>query len=238
MKTRRQFLGGAVVVFAVLVVVALWLLRPPTLPPPGPPLLLPDGSSVWVMTVTYGTRHRIGPPLAHVLERLPLPVRRVGLNWGGRHAAMRFSADTPQPALVVWVRRDVPATNSSPPRNFYWCQLANEHGVRVGEAGPAVGYPLEWLPFEVFPRDSRELQLHFFARNEDGTSTPIGQLRFANPRFSHRAASRAGPPAPAHQGKGAGSYTPACPTAPGLNDAGDGVPGHPPEKSPDRSAVR
>jgi hypothetical protein len=177
-KSQAVWWAAIVIVGGALI---YWLARPPALPPPSEPLALPDGTMIRVMTTTYGTRHRIGPPLAHVAERMPMQVRLLLIRYGGRAAAMRFAADTSEPTLLIWVLRESPPTNPAPPRNIYTCQLADDSGYRAGETVHYVGYPLEHLNFKVFPRRDRELRLHFFEAGTNPIPRACGVLTLPNP---------------------------------------------------------
>jgi len=184
MRARRkhQLILGLILA-GLAVGTVFWLIRQPPLPPASAPLRLPDGSSVSVMTTTYGTRHRIGPWLGHIADRMPVRIRVLMFRLAGSSASLRFSADTAEPTLLVWVLRTAATTNATPVRDAYTCQLANAAGDFSSEKIHYVGYPLEHVGFKVFPRRDQELNLHFFERGTNGPPRDCGQLTFPNPRF-------------------------------------------------------
>jgi hypothetical protein len=140
------------------------------------------------MTTTYGTRHRIGPWLAHFADRMPVRVRVLLFRLIGSSATLRFSADTSEPKLLIWVLRNTPPTNATPPRNIYTCQLIDGSGNSSGETVHYVGYPLEHLDFKVFPRRDQELRIHFFEGGKSPVLQDCGALTLPNP--FHRAYNR------------------------------------------------
>ena len=181
---RRHPFVTSLLMLALLAVATWVLIRPPGLPPATAPLPLPDGSSVSVMTTTYGTRHRIGPWLAHLVDRLPGRARVWAFQWLGNSAALRFSADTSEPMLLVWVLRN-PITNSAAlPRHAYTVQLADAQGALAGQTVNYVGYPLEHLQFSLFPRRDRELRLRFFERGSSPKTQDCGTLTVPNPFYA------------------------------------------------------
>src|ERR1039457_651359 len=86
--------------------------RPPP-PVTSGPLTLPNGATVRIVGVTYGTNHFVGRPLARLVAHMPAAIQTVFKRLLGSQAVLLGSATTSDPMLVVWLGRAT--TNANPP---------------------------------------------------------------------------------------------------------------------------
>lgn len=153
-------------------------------PPVSGPIVLPDGSWVRLEAVTYGTNHLVGPPLAHLAERMPQSIRSLMVRIIGRPAAMRFSATTSSPKLVLWLNRGIMATPFPASTGYLECVLSDLSGATSGDKIPyEARYPLEVKEFAVFPRRAPEITLSIYYHDPTGAVFKRGSVAFANPLY-------------------------------------------------------
>lgn len=156
-------------------------------PPPLPHVKLPDGSVLILQGVTYGTNHVLGTPVAKVVSKWPVSIKRgVERVLGPRFTEVQKST-TARPCLKLWLRRGTPpgfaATNETA---SYTALAADSSGFVSGtECWFSPAYP--WtLDFEAFPRRDRFITIKI-GRALDGEQgehhTFCGSFRVRNPVF-------------------------------------------------------
>lgn len=98
-RTKRWLISGVVLVLMI----CLWLgFRSRN--QQGQTLVFPDGSSVRVVSMTYGTNHECGSALARLVHRLPPIGQRVARAvFGSEALAWAGYIGNEQPSFVVWV---------------------------------------------------------------------------------------------------------------------------------------
>ena len=153
-------------------------------PPASGSIVLPDGSWVHIEAATYGTNHLVGPPLSHVAFRMPQFIRILMTRTFGRRAAMRFTATTSSPKLVLWLNRGMVAGPFPSSLGYLECVLSDTNGVDSGNAVPfAARWPLTALEVGVFPRRLREINLSIYRHDATGAVFQLGNVVFANPAY-------------------------------------------------------
>lgn len=174
--SRLLILGLGVLVIAVGVA----LFRP-SAPQSSGELVLPDGTTVRIVTVTYGTNHEFGSLLARLVRQLPQRGQQLATALLGNQNLAWAGYQGWEPSTVVWLER---VTNSiappnSPSRIVAW--LGDESGFTSGNANILFsrGQPFSFMTFHAVPKRSKEVSLHFFGSYPNG-STNLGSLRFNN----------------------------------------------------------
>lgn len=186
MNKKLWIAACLVALIGVVVICALASLKGP---PPSASLSLPDGSSVRIVAVTFGTNHVIGSSLARLNAKFPI----IGLlTRSFSSSAQTHTVTTPKPELVVWLERMTngvpgPMTNGS----YFWAYLADgSHFVSGSEAmldrfSPGTFlYSPQSLQFQAFPRRDPEITLCFYQLIPGNAGMqPCGSLSFHNPVY-------------------------------------------------------
>ncbi len=167
----------ALVVLAGLVLVVVFLLLPS--PPASPWLALPDGSSVRIAAVTYGTNHVMGPLLGRLIARLPQklgdPLVKMSRN---RLAVQRVTAAAPE--LVVWLESRNYATNSP----YTITCLGDGSNYMAGMFGAFYGgSQIAPVDFKQAPRRDPIIAINFFPQKTPTGPTNHWSLKFPNPLY-------------------------------------------------------
>jgi hypothetical protein len=181
-RVRILLLIGTVA--ALTVVLVLFGLSKP---PPKPQVVnLPDGSTLTVLGVTYGTNHIVGTPIGKMVARMPQPVRRIAERVLGPKATFSRSSTTVEPALKIWLNRETPP-GFRPSTNFQGSCTAFVADNSGFASGPDYWFMPDtvWsLYFTAFPR-REEFVLIKLARDMGGEHfTEFGTLRVRNPLFA------------------------------------------------------
>ena len=166
----------ALVVLAGLVLVVL-LLVPAQ--PTSPWLALPDGSSVRIAAVSYGTNHVMGPLLGRLIAHLPPKIGDplVKLS-GNRLAVQRIIVAAPE--LVVWLDTRYYVTNSP----YTMTCLGDGSNYMAGLFGAFNGgSPMAPVEFKQSPRRDPVITINFFPQNAPASSTNHWSLKFPNPLY-------------------------------------------------------
>lgn len=149
---------------------------------------LPDGNSVRVLGVSYGTNHVLGSTLAKTASRLPSWARDVlGTIFGQRNLALHVST-TPKPELLVWVDCQSNNAGSAMPSGGYYEAFLAENDFISGEASffsqpPPFAPRIQPVDFQVFPRRKRELTMDFFHHDAKEHIQLCNTFSFPNPLF-------------------------------------------------------
>jgi len=148
---------------------------------------LPDGNSVRVLGVSYGTNHVFGSKFAKTASRLPLWARDIlGTIFGPRKLVLPTSTTTPKPALLLWI--DCLTNNAAVPSGGYYEVFLAESNFTSGE-GEFFHQPVPFAPqvqpidFPIFPRREREITMDFFYHDANDHIQLCHQFSFPNPLF-------------------------------------------------------
>ena len=177
---RRLFLALGAAVIALGIAIAIFL---PAKPAALESLLLPDGTTVRIVSVTYGTNCEYGTHLGRVAGHLSTRVADVFTKVFGADATTFVTARTVEPRLILMLYRSTNLATVATTRPLISSFLADSSGFISGEEsflsrrGP-MGAPYETLSFGAVPRRSRKIQVHFFDRS---TGNQIGSLSVDNP---------------------------------------------------------
>jgi hypothetical protein len=167
----------------VLLLVSLQLARTPEVSA----VVLPDGTVLRVEKVSFGTEHELD------LDRRPFEKIR---KWLQRifprlaaPAGSTLKQTTELPALVMWISRSVPGSNTLVMPDYEMPHLVDSHGCTLGRAGTmymgTTPGPVGMISLTGFPRNEKELQLILTTRFP--TSNVVSRFRFRNPGFAERA---------------------------------------------------
>ena len=186
MKPLRLIALVAALLVVILVAALLWPASRPQW------LDLPDGRSVRIYAVTYGTNHVAGSLLGRLIARLPqkLGDPLVKLT-GNRLTVSRIT--TAAPELVVWLEQRnfavTPVTSryTLNPQSFL-CDSSNHvSGGNVWGStwfgSPTNSTRLVPAICPVFPRRNPVISMVFFCYDSSGHSTNGGSLQFKNPAY-------------------------------------------------------
>ena len=104
-----------------LIGVSCWLLlagrKPQPLPPP---ITLPDGTSVRILAVTYGTNHVFGSKLGRFASHLPASLQDFLTDIFGQRAAPAQTLTTATPELIVWLDHQTNRAGVASPTGAYF----------------------------------------------------------------------------------------------------------------------
>ena len=176
----------------LLVLVGLAILLPlflacfPPKPSVPPSLVLPDGSSVRILGVTYGTNHILGPPLARMAARLPPLLQDLVVTLGGRRAVALGNTTMSPAGMILWLDHTTNRPGGAPDSGYFEALLADASGfISGGQASIYGGWQNpEQLRFPVLPRRDRTNTLNVFFHSATGGVAYCGSLPFANPVFA------------------------------------------------------
>jgi hypothetical protein len=185
MSKKRMLLVAALMV--VFIGLASWLLLTQDKPQPlSPPVTLPDGTSVRLLAVTYGTNHVFGTRAARMFARLPLAIQDFLSDLPGVSIAPAQMTTTPIPELLLWLDQRTNGVGSPPSSSAYLTAVLGDGSNFISGTEPGVAsstpmsltYPLR---FAAFPRRDRQITLNIFQHDSDGGARLCGSLSFINP---------------------------------------------------------
>jgi hypothetical protein len=174
---------------AVLVGLSCWFFftdrKAPSLPAP---LLLPNGTTVRVLAVTYGTNHAIGSKIAGAAADLPMVFQNLLKRILGRNAVPAQSLTTPTPELVVWLDHQTNSASATAFMGGYFeAYLGDGSNFISGPAAMLSSFAIspnsESLQFGAFPRRDPRINLSIFYHDAMGKPHFCGHLSFANPQY-------------------------------------------------------
>lgn len=171
-------MGAAVLALGILVAIFL-----PSKPAASESLLLPDGTSVRIVAVTYGTNCEYGTQLGRVTGHLSTHAANVFRKVFGADATTFATARTVEPRLILMLHRSTNLATVALTRPMISAFLADSSGFVSGEESflsrsGRMGTPIETLSFAAVPRRSSNIQVHFFDRSN---GSRIGSLLVDNP---------------------------------------------------------
>jgi len=188
LDTVKKWLVAAVTVLLILIGLACRLFWPHKNAQSLAPLVaLPDGTSVRIVAVTYGTNHVIGTKAARMAARLPSMLQDVVSEVPGVRIVPAQSVTTPTPELLVWLDQRTNRPPASPGTvsmtaflgdgsNF----ISGADAGLAGYTGMSLIYPLH---FSEFPRRDRKITLNIFSHDAKGVVQFCNSLSFANPLY-------------------------------------------------------
>jgi hypothetical protein len=155
-------------------------------------LVLPDGTKVSVVGVSYGTNHVFGGPLARWVARTPPAVQSAMVRLFGSRVASQ-TVTTATPMLAVWFYSPIistPAPGSLAPgmsgmSRMYAVYAGDTNGFVSGASGsPFFGYGgLSSSWFSAFPRRDRTMVLHLYQPDSQGKMKACGVIEVSNPVY-------------------------------------------------------
>jgi hypothetical protein len=173
----------------LLVGIVCWLLLTRQKPQPLPALIkLPDGTSLRILAVTYGTNHVFGTKMARITTRLPVALQDILVDVFGQRAAPAQSITTPTPELLVWLDHRTNSTGATTPGSAYFTALLGDGSNFISGPDVSVNSFLPWsqveaLHFGVFSRRDRQITLNIFHHNSTGGVSLCNRLSFVNPLY-------------------------------------------------------
>lgn len=175
LNKRALGIAAALLLFAALVALQVWRTPKPQLPPVAK---LPDGSTLRLAKVSFGTAHFApGPWWRPLAQRLPADwQRRFGVVTGP-------GLSTTTPSLGIWLEQERVGNHS------HWeFALVDEHGAEVTmtaasthESSATGGPSLSGRAFTAFPRRGKMVLLRIYERAPAGGRTLQASFHFANP---------------------------------------------------------
>jgi len=183
---KNKWFIGAVVV-ALLIGLGLMLTR--VRPVSNQAVILSDGTSLKLLTVTMGTNHHAGLRFAHLFKLLPKPVTESVLGWFGNQSRAQ-SFRTSETNLVIWIEQAGSSWGARVSRSVL---LKAPGGPLSGEEQHA-GFHLtncqtnqtHSLRFRNWPRREEWIECVILERNEEYENEEIGSFKFRNPmKISH-----------------------------------------------------
>lgn len=173
----------------MLVALACWfiLARHKSQPLPAR-VTLPDGTSVRILAVTYGTNHVVGTKFARVTARLPVALQDILKDILGQPAMPVQTMTTPTPELLVWLDHRTNSLSAKTPNSgsYFTAFLSDGSNFISGPDAFLNSSPwsqVEALRFGVFPRRDRQITLNIFNHDSSGGVRLCNSLSFANPLY-------------------------------------------------------
>lgn len=177
-RSKRWLVSG--VVLALMVCIGLGLRSRSRY---GRTLVLPDGSSIRVVSLTYGTSHECGSALARLVQRLPPTGQKFPKAiFGSEALAWAGYIGSEGPRFVLWTEflPSLSQTQATVTPVFGWMEdvsgFSSGNGYGVANQTP----PFSFGVYEALPRREREVAIRFFGRYRSGT-TNLGVIRLENP---------------------------------------------------------
>lgn len=178
-RTKRWLISGVVLVLMI----CLWLgFRFQNRF--GQPLVFPDGSSVRVVSMTYGTNHECGSALARLVRRLPPFGQKVAKAFFGSEAMAwaGYSVGNEGPCFVLWTKYQ-PGPGQTPATVMpvvAWLEDGSGFSSGNGYGVVSLTPPFSFGVYQAVPRRDKEIMVRYFGRDRSGT-TNLGAIRFENP---------------------------------------------------------
>jgi hypothetical protein len=189
-EPRKGLSGGILLWFGLLMLLVLGVVlvaRAPSSQAGSASLVLPDGTKVSVVGVSYGTNHVFGSRLARLVARLPDGVQNILTSVLGARASASQTTATTTPTLVVWLYSPIISTPAPgrPAPGMYEVYAGDRNGFVSGASGVLfLGYGgLGSLQLSAFPRREPTFILHVYQRNAQGKMKECGVMEVSNPVY-------------------------------------------------------
>ena len=175
----------AVVRLVILACVAIWLVfRAASSPPTSPLVTLPDGTSLRIIGVTYGTNHVIGSALGRGVARLPDALQDI-LPSLPRLSQMQ-SLTTTNPVLVIWLDHQTNHASATTTGFDYSVAQLGDSSNFVSGSQPSLNSFLPWsqvenIQFSAFPRRNPIIYFNVYHRDSNNVMRFYTNLTFVNP---------------------------------------------------------
>ncbi|MDB6067356.1 MAG: hypothetical protein JWR26_3564 [Pedosphaera sp.] len=147
---------------------------------------LPDGTSVRILAVTFGTNHVVGTTMARMFARWP-PVADILSTIPGLHnLGSVHSMTTPTPQFVVWLDQRTNGASAPTPGAVWFTAVLGDGSNFISGADTSLAtgnsmsliYPIQ---FGAFPRRDRELTLNIFQQDSKAVTRLCNSLSFTSP---------------------------------------------------------
>jgi hypothetical protein len=150
--------------------------------------ILPDGNSVRIVAVTYGTNHVVGTRVGQKVGNLPVGFQNILKRLLGHRATPLQTVTTTTPELVVWIDYQTNSAGGPAPASLYYNPLLGDGSNFISGDGPFMfgyfsGPTVDSVRFNTFPRRDPILTLNLFHQNSQGAAALCASLPFANPLY-------------------------------------------------------
>jgi hypothetical protein len=175
----------------ILIALACGIILTRQKPQPLPALVtLPDGTSLRILAVTYGTNHVFGTKMARITGRLPLALQDILLEILGQRAAPAQTISTPTPELLLWLDHRTNSAGATTPSGAYFTTFLGDGSNFISGPPAFLNSFLQWsqvesLHFRAFPRRDRQITLNIFHRDSKGDVNLCNSLSFTNPFYQN-----------------------------------------------------
>ncbi|MDB6021564.1 MAG: hypothetical protein JWQ04_1421 [Pedosphaera sp.] len=154
--------------------------------PPRASVTLPDGTSLSLRAMTYGTNHVVGTPAARAVARLPTGLQNIVRFFLGQGAFPVLTSTTSTPELLVWLDRQTNGPVMTILNNDYYTAFFGDGSNFISGEDAYLnnfltGSPTEMLHFRTFPRRDRIITLNIFHHDFKGGTRLCASLPMANP---------------------------------------------------------
>jgi hypothetical protein len=177
---RKLILAGLVVALGLG---GWWWLGQKSASPPV--ITMPNGTTVRLFAVTYGTNHVIGSKVGGLVANLPSLLQMLVKPVLGRSAVPLQMVTTATPELLVWLDHRTNRSGAMIPTGYMTALLGDGSNFDSGPEAFMNGFvpwsQVESLHFAAFPRRDREITLNIFDHDASGNAHACGSLTFANP---------------------------------------------------------
>lgn len=171
----------------ILLALACWLILARQKPQPLPALVtLPDGTSVRILAVTYGTNHVYGTRWARMTARLPVALQDILKETLNQPTVPAQTIATPTPELLLWLDHRTNSAGAAAPGSAYFTTLLSDGSNFISGPDVSLNSFLPWsqvesLHFSVFPRRDPQITLNIFYHDSKGGVRLCNSLSFTNP---------------------------------------------------------
>ncbi|MBT5705914.1 MAG: hypothetical protein HOI66_06275 [Verrucomicrobia bacterium] len=152
-------------------------------------VILSDGTSLKLLTVTSGTNHQVGLRFAHLLKLLPTQAAESVQGWFGNQYLGK-SLQTSETNLVVWIEQAGSSWGTRVSRSI---MLKAPGGPNSGEEKHngfhltnGQSNQLHSIRFRNWPRREEWIECVIFERDEQHENEQIGSFKFKNPMTINR----------------------------------------------------
>jgi hypothetical protein len=174
---------------AVAIVTALTLMLGRARPVEDHAVILSDGTSLRLLTVTMGTNHQAGLRFAHLFKILPKTVAESIEGWIGNKPS-GMSLQTSETNLVVWFEQKGPPWGTRVSRSV----MLKASGGRISGEEQHAGFHLTTgqtnrihsIRFRNWPRREEWIECDIFERDAQHENQKIGSFKFRNPTITDR----------------------------------------------------
>lgn len=147
---------------------------------------LPDGSSVRIITATYGTNHVIGTKLGQNIAALPVGLQNILKRVFGHRALPMQKTATP-PELLVWIDRQTNSLTAPIAATGYYEAVLGDGSNFISGSQTYMSFvpwsQIQAINFEVLPRRDAIIYLNIFYHTPQGKANLCASIPFSNPLY-------------------------------------------------------